>query len=381
MSSTAVHFGAGNIGRGFVGLLLHQAGFQLVFADVAEALINALADSDSYQVREVGPQARTHVVDGYRAINSAQDPQAVVDAVATSDVVTTAVGVRILEFVAPLIAQGLMARPADQPPVAVMACENAISATDILAEHVARHYVGEDLAAKATFANTAVDRIVPNQDPAAGLNVTVEDYCEWAIEEPVFEGHPPTIPGAHFVPDLGPYIERKLFTVNTGHCATAWFGQAAGKEAIAEAIADDGVREKVVGVLGETAALVVAKHGFDAAEHQAYVDRILQRFANVALPDTVERVGRGPLRKLSRHDRFVGPAAELAERGMSADHLVEAMGAGLWFRNADDPEVAQLADILVRKDADEATVAITGLGADEPLYPAVRELIARYQSQ
>ena len=44
----AVHFGAGNIGRGFVGLLLHEAGYEVVFADVADALISQLAVADSY---------------------------------------------------------------------------------------------------------------------------------------------------------------------------------------------------------------------------------------------------------------------------------------------------------------------------------------------
>ena len=57
----AVHFGAGNIGRGFVGLLLHEAGYEVVFADVAEDLITQLAAADSYQVHEVGehPAVRT----------------------------------------------------------------------------------------------------------------------------------------------------------------------------------------------------------------------------------------------------------------------------------------------------------------------------------
>ena len=38
----AVHFGAGNIGRGFVGLLLHEGGYELVFSDVAAPLVDAI---------------------------------------------------------------------------------------------------------------------------------------------------------------------------------------------------------------------------------------------------------------------------------------------------------------------------------------------------
>ena len=60
----AVHFGAGNIGRGFVGLLLDGAGYDLVFADVADALIEGLQQSDSYSVHEVGDDPRTTVVRG-----------------------------------------------------------------------------------------------------------------------------------------------------------------------------------------------------------------------------------------------------------------------------------------------------------------------------
>ena len=67
----AVHFGAGNIGRGFVGLLLHEAGYEVVFADVNAELIDELAAADSYVVHEVGEGARDHTVTGFRAINSA----------------------------------------------------------------------------------------------------------------------------------------------------------------------------------------------------------------------------------------------------------------------------------------------------------------------
>ncbi|MFI7584751.1 mannitol-1-phosphate 5-dehydrogenase [Kocuria sp. M1N1S27] len=370
-----VHFGAGNIGRGFVGLLMHRSGYEVVFADVAAPLIDALASTPSYTVHEVGAGSRDTVVDGYRAINSADDPEAVAAEIATADVVTTAVGAHILRFVAPLVARGIAGRPEGAAPVAVMACENALSATDTLAEAVRAEYPGEDLDRRAVFANTAVDRIVPQQD-GGGLDVVVEQFHEWVIDRTPFAGGEPAIEGATYVDDLVPYIERKLFTVNTGHAACAYFGYRAGRHRIAEAIADPGTRERVAAALAETQTLLVAKHGFDDQEHGRYVAKILDRFANEHLPDTVERVGRAPLRKLGRHERFVGPAAELAERGLGTEGLRAAMAAALRFDPADDPEAVRLGEILDTLAPADAVREITGLDTGHPLFPPLEELVA-----
>lgn len=382
-----VHFGAGNIGRGFVGLLLHNAGYEIVFADVAEALINELAAADSYDVHEVGDNAAVHTVDNFRALNSAAAPDAMVAEIATADMVTTAVGPNILKFVAPLIARGIAARDASLPPLQVMACENAINATDILEAAVrADGADGADTVDAATvdartvFANTAVDRIVPNQEAGQGLDVTVETFFEWVIDKTPFHGAEPAIPGVTFVDGLAPYIERKLFTVNTGHAATAYFGYAAGIEKISDAMADPDVQAKVRAVLEETKGLLVKKHEFGEAEQEAYVEKILRRFSNPHLPDTVVRVGRAPLRKLGRHERFIGPAAELAENGVRPVALLEAVAAALRFADAGDAEAVELASILADNTADAATERITGLAPGHPLFPSVRELIAAAQA-
>jgi mannitol-1-phosphate 5-dehydrogenase len=374
MSGVAVHFGAGNIGRGFVGLILHRAGYQVVFADVVGELIDALNATPSYRVREVGLSSGEEVVDGYRAINSRADEPAVVAAIAAADIVTTAVGPTVLKFVAPPIAAGLRERAGGTAPLAVMACENAINATDVLAGHI-RAAVPEAewpaVAARAVFANTAVDRIVPAQAPDAGLDVTVETYFEWAIERPPFGGGEPSIPDATWVDDLAPYIERKLFTVNTGHATTAYHGFARGIKKLSDALADDAVRTAVEGVLGETKRLLVAKHDFSDEAQQAYVDKILERFANPFLPDTVDRVGRQPLRKLSRNERLIGPAAELAERGVRPQHLLATVDAALSFDVPDDPESVELQQLLRTLSAAEAAERITGLTPADPLYADV----------
>ncbi|MPY12324.1 hypothetical protein FNH21_16670, partial [Arthrobacter sp. KR32] len=67
---------------------------------------------------------------------------------------------------------------------------------------------GADLPARAVFANTAVDRIVPNQAEGQGLDVTVETFFEWVIDRTPFAGRAPEIPGATYVDDLAPYIEH-----------------------------------------------------------------------------------------------------------------------------------------------------------------------------
>ncbi|WDF32574.1 mannitol-1-phosphate 5-dehydrogenase [Arthrobacter agilis] len=374
----AVHFGAGNIGRGFVGLLLHEAGYEVVFADVADALIDQLASTPSYDVHEVGEEPAVRTVDNYRALNSRSQEDDVVAEIGSADIVTTAVGPNVLKFLAPVIARGIAGRADGQAPLQVMACENAINATDLLRSEVEQAYEGADLADRAVFANTAVDRIVPNQAAGQGLDVTVETFFEWVIDRTPFAGNVPEIPGATYVDDLAPYIERKLFTVNTGHASAAYFGYAAGVEKIADAMADDAIADRVRAVLGETKQLLVSKHGFDEAEQEAYVQKILRRFTNHHLPDTVVRVGRAPLRKLSRHERFVGPAAELAEQGVHPAALLEAMRAALSFTAPEDPEVAALAEILAVQEPGEATTSITGLAADHPLYASVRELIEQH---
>ncbi|MFJ8895377.1 mannitol-1-phosphate 5-dehydrogenase [Leifsonia sp. NPDC102414] len=383
----AVHFGAGNIGRGFVGLLLHEAGYEVVFADVNAELIDALAAADSYRVHEVGETSKTTVVDGFRAINSAQDEAALIAEIATADIVTTAVGPRILRFVAPVIAAGLAARADDAPRLAVLACENAIGATDLLAAELFDGLPDDEtrdaLAAKAIFANTAVDRIVPAQDPDAGIDVTVEAFYEWVVDRSPFAGAEPSIPGAHFVDSLAPYIERKLFTVNTGHATVAYTGFLAGATTISEAIAIPSVRSAAEAALTETSAALVAKHGLDPADLAAYRAKILDRFTNPYLVDEVTRVGREPLRKLGRNDRFIGPAADYVQyTGGIPEALLTAVGAALRFDVPDDTQSVELQQLLREATAEDIVTEITGVAEGEPLFaPLVATVLAAQESR
>jgi mannitol-1-phosphate 5-dehydrogenase len=378
---TAVHFGAGNIGRGFIGLLLHEAGHNLVFVDVNGPLIAALNATESYRVIEIGPGGREHVVTDFIAIDSSVNRSAAVSAVATADIVTTAVGPTVLRFIAPVIADGLRQRQAAAAPLVVMACENALHATDSLhAEITALLADAPEIVERATFANTAVDRIVPTGDPADGLNVRVEPFCEWVIESGPFGDALPSLPEAHFADDLTPYIERKLFTVNTGHATCAYLGFVAGHQFVHESIADPAVRAGVVAALEETSHLLVLRHGLDPAAQETYRATTLQRFANVALADPVTRVGRQPLRKLSRHERFVEPAAALADVGVEPAGLTAAIGAALLFRAEDDPESLALVALLRDDSASQFVATVMGIESEHLLFDTLVNVVAHSQA-
>jgi mannitol-1-phosphate 5-dehydrogenase len=367
---------------------LHNSGYEVVFVDVMDSIIEALQKDTSYTVTEIGDDGeRTFTIDHYRAINSKYEEDKVVEEIATADTVTCAVGPNILKFIAPVIAKGIEARKLDYP-LAVIACENMIGATDALRGFIETKLSDDtkkNIANKARFANSAIDRIVPHQDPNAGLNVKIEKFFEWCVELPPFNGAKnghPKIEHVHFVDDLQPYIERKLFTVNTSHATAAYYGTNRGIPTIDQAMANKEVHDIVRNVLKETAHLIVNKHEISTQDQDEYVEKIIKRISNPALEDKVERVGRAPLRKLSRNERFIAPAAHLAEMGASYKNLLGSVEMAFRFQNIEgDEESVELAKILKENDAKAVVTKVCGLEEGHPLFADVVKVVEKVQAK
>ncbi|WP_217595687.1 mannitol-1-phosphate 5-dehydrogenase [Cohnella sp. GbtcB17] len=366
----ALHFGAGNIGRGFIGLLLSRSGYEVTFSDVNKTLVDALRERGEYTVTLADDEQERIRLTGVTAIDGT-DLAAVAAAVAEADLVTTAVGVNILKHIASGIARGIERRiGAGAGPLHLIACENAIGGSAQLKEHVYGH-LDEATRAKAdavcAFPNAAVDRIVPIQHNEDPLAVTVEPFYEWAVDESAMFPGFKRVEGVHYVTDLTPYIERKLFTVNTGHASAAYLGNLKGYETIQQAMADEALVGEVRAVLDETGAVVVRKHGFDPEAHWQYIDTILGRFRNPHLTDEIARVGRSPIRKLSPNDRLVSPALQALEQGDEPVALAKVMAAALRFDYPDDPESAELQRTLKETGAGATLAKYTSLPQEHPL--------------
>ncbi len=366
----AVHFGAGNIGRGFIGALLRQSGYDVVFVDVDARIIHELNTRRAYEVKVAEQTVEPFTVEGIRGLNSRTDEPEVIEEIASADLITTAVGVAVLKFVAAPIAAGLVARKDSQTPLNIIACENAIGASTMLQEYVRALLTKEEwlrLKERVGFPNAAVDRIVPNQGERDLLSVTVEPYYEWVVDETAINGPAPSIHGVTYVKDLLPYIERKLFTVNTGHAMTAYLGFKQGMKTIQEAIHDEPIASRVRQALSETTALLADVHGFSEAELRTYAEKIWLRFRNPHLSDRVERVGRNPIRKLGYNDRLVKPARLLLDRGYEPQALVQGIVAALAFDVSEDEESVRLQKMLSENGVELTIVEVTGLKRDDEL--------------
>ena len=296
----AVHFGAGNIGRGFIGLLLSKAGYHVTFVDVAAPLVDDINALGKYNVQIFGQEEKIQV-DNVSAINSNENLDALLDAIVEADIVTTAIGPNILKFIAPNIAKGLTKRLAtNKTPLNIIACENMVGGSTVLKNFVYENLGDEikpEVAKLIGFPDAAVDRIVPAQKNDEKLLVKVEEFAEWDVDSKGVVGELPEIKGMTLVDNLNAYIERKLFTVNTGHASIAYLAYQRGIKDISSAMKDEEVLKTARGVWAETSALLIEKYGFDAKTHQAYVETAEKRFANPYLSDEVTRVARGFSRK------------------------------------------------------------------------------------
>lgn len=371
----AVHFGAGNIGRGLIGARLQEAGYLVVFADINEQLIDSLREAKSYSIQTLGSDGRSQTFDSFVALHSNRDRDELVEYVSEAQVITASVGAATLSRIAPIIEEGLLARR-NQESAIVMACENAINASDILFSAIRNK---EKIAERAVFLNTAVDRIIPIQPPGSVVDVLVEEFSEWIIDISRLKTEL-RLPGSIQVTNLDPYIERKLFTVNTAHLSAAYLGQRAGHETVVSSLSDSEIFDQTTRVLEETSAVLRARHGLDSAELSGYVMKTMERLTNPAIDDYVTRVGREPLRKLSRQERLIGPASYFAENIGEPAGLLSVVDAALSFHSPDDSQVLKLQQLLSEHDPIQLTKEVCGINSDHPLAPGLIRLFDLHKS-
>ena len=381
MKPKAVHFGAGNIGRGFLGHLYFESGYHTVFVDVAPELVKALNMRGEYPIHIADERPETIQVRDVSAVHG-EDTETVADALAGAVIASTAVGVNNLSRVAPALAAGIekrFERP-DAAPLNVIVCENMIGAEQYLRDETRAylpHALHPVLEEQVGFVEASIGRMVPvaqHQGMSDDiLAVSVEAYCELPVDAAGFRGQIPCV--AHMQPrdKFGAYVERKLYVHNAGHAATAYIGHVKGYDFIWEAISDSAIRAEVEGALAESKAALVARHGLDPDELQAYIDDLIRRFQNKALGDQVVRVAKDPLRKLGPQDRLIGAANLCLEYGIAPVHLAFAVAAAIEYDQPGDPTAQELQRLRQQHGFSFILTQVCQVPEDSPLEDYITE--------
>ena len=357
MSKQAVHFGAGNIGRGFIGQLYWESGYRTTFIDVNESVVGLLQSRGSYPIHLVSESTEVIPVDNVTAIYGG-DVEAVAKALAVATIASTAVGSQILPRIAPAIARGIEIRFADPKaaPLNIIICENLLRGDEVLREAVRGHLDHqwhEILDTKVGFVEASIGRMVPRMTAAQlaedPLLVCVEPYCELPLAGDSFIGEIPPIKHAKPYQNFGAYVERKIFVHNMSHAAAAYLGYQKGYTFIYEAIGDPEIRRVVEGAMEESCAALAHKHGLDKAELDIFARDLIYRYQNKALADQVARVGGDLKRKLGPNDRLIATARMCLEGGIDPKSLVTVIEAALCF---DDPDDATAPEVMALKEAE-----------------------------
>ena len=385
MKGKAVMFGAGNIGRGFIGQLFSESGYEVVFVDVVQELLDLFNRDHHYRLQTVSNEGSKDYSIGPVSGVDSRNQAAVAEAVAEASICATAVGANVLKFVAPNLAAGLALRAKrNLPPINVIVCENLHGAPEYLRGLLEQSIPAEAksyLAEKTGLVETVIGRMVPAPTPEMRAQdigwIKVEPYKELPVKRSGFVGPIPDIVAMTPYDDFDVFGARKLYVHNCGHALMSYVAYQRGYEYAYEALEDNEIRSFMLAGLRESVDGICAKFKADRDWLYAHVDDLLKRFANRSLGDTVYRLGRDPIRKLAAEDRLVGAANLAVEGGSKPAHLAWGIAAALLFNPADDPSAPTLQAKIKENGIEAALAEVSGIQKDSVLGKLVMDAYAK----
>jgi len=364
---TAIQFGAGNIGRGFMGQLFFEAGYHTIFVEASKSLVDLLNVSHKYPLRildALSQQAIDMEITHIRALY-VDEIEEIAEAIAHADVMGSAVGVPNLIHIAPVLAAGIRQRFTTNPAsIDIYLCENMLHAASQLRSHVLGH-LEQDVSAWAEehvgFVGTSVARMVPviseevrRRHP--GL-VVADSYHKLPYDGTAVKSAPPPIVGLYPVRNFEAEVERKLFMYNLGHAALAYPGYLKGLSYIHESFEDQEITMLFQKCLDETALALQKRfhEDIDAKSQEETRKDIHLRFSNPMIMDTIGRIARDPIRKLGSEDRLIGSAKLCLSQGIFPEYIAIAAAAALCYDHPGDPQAVKLQE-MIQQSGIEATL-------------------------
>lgn len=345
---TMIQFGAGNIGRSFIGQLFSRSGYEVVFVDINKELVKELNKKRLYRLvikRNEFPDEIISI-ENIRAIDSF-DKEAIIREIVDADIIATAVGKHALPQIVPVITQGLQLRykKRGKNPLDIIIAENLRNAADYLRKelkiYLPQEYPFDELVG---LIESSIGKMVPlmkEEDKKRDLVwIYAEPYNTLIVDKKGFKNPLPQVRDLWAVENIKAYVDRKLFIHNLGHSASAYFGYQYDSEMtfIYEALEVQEIYKTVRECMKQSAVALNRAYPKDLIlqDLQNHIDDLLFRFQNKSLGDTIFRVGRDLYRKLDKNERLVGPMLLAQRQGTPYNKIKRAFYAALDFKAKDE---------------------------------------------
>lgn len=391
IEKSIVIFGAGKIGRSFIGQLFGCSGYRVVFIDIDQAIIDGLNQKGSYCIIIKGEVEEVIVVSNVQAI-SALETGKVIEAVSTAGILAVSVGKNVLERIIPVIASGLVQRNINNPgiPVDIILAENMRSAADFVRGHLLKNLPsGFPLETLVGLVETSIGKMVPII-PLAELErdllaVFAEPYNTLIVDRKGFKSPIPVIKGLAPKSNIKAWVDRKAFIHNLGHATAAYFGHEKHPDAVYlyEVLEDIEVLQFTRAIMLQSAEILRTAYPeeFTAIELEDHIDELIHRFRNRALGDTIFRIGQDLIRKLGADDRFMGIIHLALKYRLPYDLILEAMSFGLFFKAKDEAGNSFPSDITflqsLENNFESTLIEILGYNREFDL-PVIEKLTKLY---
>lgn len=381
----AVIYGAGNIGRGFIGQIFSQSGYEIVFLDINTVIVDRLNSDHCYPIQILGDGVVNEIfVENARGVNAA-DIDLTTYEIATADIMASSVGVNVLPRIVGNIAGGLIKRweSGNFKPLNIIICENLLDANHYL-ENLIKQVLGikEIMYFDETvgLVEASIGRMVPVMTPEMQkdnpLKVCVEEYCELPVDKDAFKGEIPDIINMEPFSPFDFYIQRKLFMHNMAHALMAYLGFSEDIKYIWEANNNPYIKLITLRALMESSVAMSEEHGVPLKILFEHSEDLLYRFGNRLLGDTVERVGKDPIRKLSKNDRMIGAGLLCQKHGIKPVYISLGIAAGFLFDPKEDLFASKVRGEVLTNGIETAIMEICGIEASNSMIKMITEFYA-----
>ncbi|MBM3707581.1 MAG: mannitol-1-phosphate 5-dehydrogenase [Actinobacteria bacterium] len=340
-------FGAGNIGRSFIGQLFSRSGYEVVFIDVVEKLIEALNKRGWYNIIIKGSSKEEIIkVTNVRGV-LASDKDKVINEVNSADIISSCVGSNALPAVIPLIAEGLLERYKRDKNLAldiIIALNMRNAAEYFRVELLKILGTGYPLDKLVGLVETSIGKMVPimtDKDIKEDiLQIFAEPYNTLILDKKAFKNPIPDVTGLAPKDNMKAWVDRKLFIHNLGHAAAAYAGYLYNNNFmyLYEALSVKKIYNQTKQTMQQAADILMKEYPneFTKKDLMDHINDLLERFMNKALGDTIYRVGRDLLRKLEPEDRLVGAIKMGIKHNLEVDKILYALVCSFYFRAADE---------------------------------------------